>query len=131
MDTDHEQYRVELTRAIMRMMQSWGLSTRDIHTALGLDIPFRQMERFNMGMAFPDNDDINERIEHLVGISEGLRTAYPHNASAGINWLKKPINRLGNRPPLTAIVNDGLAGIKMVRAELDCTFGWEQTNQAF
>lgn len=131
MNTDDEQYRIELTRAIMRMMHSWGLSSRDIHNALGLDTPFRQMERFNTGMAFPDTDDLNERIEHLVGISEGLRTAYPHNTSAGISWLKKPINRLGNRPPLTAIVTDGLAGIKMVRAELDCTFGWEQTNLAY
>jgi hypothetical protein len=131
MNTDDENYRRELTRAIMKLMNSWGLSARDIHTALGLEIPFRQMERYNTGTAFPDNDDLNERIEHLVGISEGLRTAYPHSPKAGVFWLQKPHIRLGHRAPLVAIVNDGLSGMKMVRAELDCTFGWEQTNLAY
>ena len=131
MNTDDENYRKELTRAIMRMMMGWGLSPRDIHTALGLEVPFRQMQRFTTGVAFPECEDLDEKIEHLVGISEGLRTAYPHSSRAGVFWLQKPHNRLGNRAPLAAIVNDGLSGMKMVRAELDCTFGWEQTNLAY
>ncbi len=125
-------YRLELTRSIMNLLMDWGLSPRDIVNVLEIKgVSVRHIERYRRTTPFPEDPALDEKIEHLVGISEGLRTAYPHSRQAGKNWLQKPQPRLGRRAPLAVIVNEGLNGIKSVRAELDCAFAWDQVNKGF
>ncbi|HHJ19130.1 MAG TPA: hypothetical protein ENJ84_04790 [Gammaproteobacteria bacterium] len=125
MSTEQQQAaRKELTQGLMTMMEGWGLSLDDIRTVLAIPVPVRKMDKFRRSEAFPDEEEVNKRIEHIVGIAEGLNTAHPTNNRMVIHWLKQPNRKFNKRPPLESIVKDGLAGIVKVRAEVDCTFAW-------
>ncbi|HLO27512.1 MAG TPA: antitoxin Xre/MbcA/ParS toxin-binding domain-containing protein, partial [Anaerolineales bacterium] len=63
-----------------------------------------------------------ERIEHLVGIADALRTSYPRNAYMASIWMNRINHRFDNRTPLAAMLEDGLNGIIAVRTHLDCAY---------
>lgn len=122
---------VEITRQIMRILDEWELSGKDIIKLLGLPskIRLRNLDRFRDGEAFPASQTTCERIEHIAGIADALRTSFPRNAHMGILWMHTPHRRFQNLPPLTLLSEQGLEGLRMVRSELDCAFSWEDTLQ--
>ena len=117
---------VELTQAIMGILDSWGLPAAQqiILLALPEKTPTRALRRYRDSTPFPDTSAVRERLEHIVGIYDALRTTYPHNPSMGAMWIKQPNRRFEDRSPLRAMVDDGMPGILKVRAHLDCTFDW-------
>ena len=121
--------RVILTNHIMQLLDSWGASGPQKIILLGLpeDMRARKLERYRQNEAFPDTDIVNEHLEHLVGIADALRTSYPRNVEMCSLWLKKPHKRLENRTPLSVMTEKGLRGIIQVRAQLDCSFAWQQS----
>ena len=123
---------VEITRQIMRILDEWELSGKDIIKLLGLPnkIRLRNLDRFRDGEAFPESQTTFERIEHIAGIADALRTSFPRNAHMGILWMHTPHRRFQNQPPLTLLSEQGLKGLRMVRSELDCAFSWDDTLQA-
>ena len=124
--------RRKLTQSIMFLLSDWGLSPKDICSVLEIPgVKARHIDRFHRGDVFPDLPDVNQRIEHLIGIAEGLRLAYPHNYRMGKHWLTQRNRRCGNRPPLELIVTDGVNGLVNVRAQIDCTFAWSEIDSAF
>ena len=123
--------RVELTRNIMGMLEDWGLTLEHIKAVMGLETPLRKMDRFRRDTAFPDEETVNTRIRHIVGIAEGLRTAYPQNSAMARVWLQRPHRKFAKRAPLEVMVCDGMDGLIYVRAEVDCTFAWQATNEGF
>ncbi|MEJ2115258.1 MAG: MbcA/ParS/Xre antitoxin family protein [Gammaproteobacteria bacterium] len=122
---------VEITRQIMRILDEWELSGKDIIKLLGLPSKtrLRYLDRFRDGEAFPASQTTYERIEHIAGIADALRTSFPRNAHMGILWMHTPHRRFQNQPPLTLLSEQGLNGLRMVRSELDCAFSWEDTLQ--
>jgi hypothetical protein len=73
---------------------------------------------------------VRERVEHLLGIAEALRTAYPHNRQAGAIWLNRVNYRFDDRTPLAAMVEDGIVEILAVRMHLDCAYDWHVSGPA-
>lgn len=122
-----KQERTVLTNTTMALLDDWGLGAADIINVLGLpsSTRFRQLEHYRRDTPFPSDEQIMLRIEHLIGIADALRTTYPLNARIGVVWMRKPHRRLAQRTPLTVIVEDGLDGLRSVRAELDCAYSWE------
>jgi hypothetical protein len=120
--------RVEITRAIVTLLDEWGVEARDQVRllALPLDTKPRQMRRYRENTPLPDEPAIWERVEHLTGIAEALRTSYPHSRHAGAIWLKRANYRFDDRTPLAAMVEDGVAGILAVRRHLDCAYDWQR-----
>jgi hypothetical protein len=121
--------RIALTRAVMAMLDDWGLASTEIIQLLGLPSKtrLRQLEHFRHNKPFPDNEQIMMRIEHLVGIADALRTSYPRNARMGTIWLRRPHRRLSYRTPLATMIEGGVKGLRSVRAELDCAYSWERS----
>ena len=68
-----------------------------------------------------------ERLEHIVGIADALRTTFPRNYRMASQWMLSPHKRFDGMSPTAVIVSKGLRGLMMVRAQLDCSFAWEQT----
>jgi hypothetical protein len=66
-----------------------------------------------------------QRVEHVAGIVEALRTAYPMNASMRDRWVYNPCRRFKGNSPLSAIMTQGLNGLINARIEIDCAYGWE------
>lgn len=118
--------RIELTRAIVGLLDDWGLRDADKIRLLALPQSTRPraMRRYADSTPFPDVPEVNERIEHLVGIADALRTAHPRNAAGGTMWLNRCNYRFDHRSPLTAMLDDGLEGIMAVRVHLDCAWDW-------
>ena len=118
--------RAALARSIMSILDKWGLSASEQVRLLNLPdkTPTRMLRRYRDDTPLPDTKEVNERVEHIVGIADALRTSYPHNPSMGLVWMKQKNKRFQRRAPVSVMVEDGLDGIVTVRSHLDCAFDW-------
>jgi hypothetical protein len=118
--------RAALARGIMSILDKWGLSASDQVRLLNLPdkTPTRMLRRYRDDTPLPDTREVNERVEHIIGIADALRTSYPHNPSMGLVWMKQKNKRFQRRAPVSVMVEDGLEGIVTIRSHLDCAFDW-------
>ena len=118
--------RIELTRAIVHILDDWGLSAAQQIALLALPENTRPgaFRQFRQNTPLPMDEAVLERIEHVIGIADALRTSYPHNARMAGIWLNRVNHRFDNRTPLAAMLEDGLAGLLAVRVHLDCAYDW-------
>lgn len=126
MDLSPEQ-RLELTSLIIQMLDDWGVGDADKVEMLALpdDTRTRAIRGMREGVRpLPESEDINERIEHLLGIADALRTSNPLNEKAGAMWMQRRNSRFKDRAPVHAMIEDGLNGIMAVRVLLDCAWDW-------
>jgi len=117
---------LSLTKMIMGILDSWGLNTRQQHQFLAFSkkVPVRGMRRFQEDRAFPDEEAVKQRVEHIVGIHHALHTTYPHNPAMGPLWIKTVNKRFNNQSPIKVMLDEGLAGVVRVRTHLDCAYDW-------
>lgn len=120
---------VQITKHIMRILDEWGLSGKDAISILALptNTRIRHLERFRDGDPLPDTCEITERIEHIAGIADALRTSFPRNAHMAIVWMHTPHKRFQNQTPIQILADRGLSGLRVIRAELDCAFAWDES----
>lgn len=119
---------ITLTTRIMEILDGWGMSSVDIISLLALPdkTPTRALRRYRENTPFPITPELNERIEHIIGITEALRTSYPHNPQMGKMWIRQRSKKLQNQIPLQIIVENGLNGIIEIRKHLDCSYDWHK-----
>lgn len=119
---------ITLTTKIMEILDGWGMSSAEIISLLALPekTPTRALRRYRENTPFPVTSELNERIEHIVGITEALRTSYPHNPQMGKMWIRQRSKKLQNQIPLQIIVESGLEGIIAIRKHLDCSYDWHK-----
>ena len=127
MDKLSKEEGLSLTKMIIGILDSWGLNIRQQHTLLAFSkkVPVRGMRRFQEDQAFPNETDLNTRLDHIVGIHHALRTTYPHNPAMGPLWLKTRNKRFANQSPITLMLEEGITGVVRVRSHLDCAYDWE------
>ena len=119
---------VNLTTRIMDILDGWGMSSAEIIELLALPekTPTRALRRYRENTPFPITPELNERIEHIIGITDALRTSYPHNPQMGKMWIRQRSKKLQNKIPLQIIVENGLEGVVEVRKHLDCSYDWHK-----
>lgn len=124
------QKRLALTNVIMDILNNWRVKAADQIKIL--DLPkgtrTRYLRRYHENTPLPDEPNVMERAEHLIGIADALRTAYPLNYEMGAYWINTPNRRFENRPPLEIIIKGGLDGLMSVRVHLDCAYAWSLTD---
>lgn len=125
--------RLALTQSIMELLDDWKLMAKDKIALLGLpdDVRVRHIEQYRLDKAFPDTDQVNEHLVHIVGIADALRTSYPRNFEMGTIWLKQSHKRLNNKPPIEIMITEGLSGLRKVRGILDCSYEWNMTGSSY
>ncbi|MCG6887591.1 MAG: DUF2384 domain-containing protein [Proteobacteria bacterium] len=118
--------RAALARVVMTILDNWGLNAAQQVTLLNLPdkTPTRMLRRYRDDTPLPDTREVNERVEHIIGIVDALRTTYPHNPSMGQVWMKQKNKRFSRRAPVHVMVEDGLDGLVAVRSHLDCAYDW-------
>jgi hypothetical protein len=128
-----EAERVALSRAIVELLNQWDVDGADQINLLGLpsDTKPRALRRYYENTALPNTPDVNERLDHLLGIADALRTSNPRNAAAGSIWLHSVNYRFDNRTPLDAMIQDGLGGLLAVRTHLDCAYDWNLSGSRY
>jgi hypothetical protein len=129
---DDKPQRVLLTNHIMQLLDSWGTSGDQKIILLGLpeDMRARKLERYRQDEAFPDTDEINQHMEHILGIADALRTSFPRNVEMCSRWMQQPHKRFNNQPPISVMIDKGLAGLIQVRSQLDCSFAWQASGSS-
>lgn len=128
-----EEERIALSRRIVELLDHWGVSDKDQITLLGLppDTKPRFLRRYYENTPLPNSPEINERIDHLLGIADALRTSNPRSATADVIWLHSVNYRFENRMPLDAMIQDGIGGLLAVRTHLDCAYDWNLSGSRY
>jgi uncharacterized protein (DUF2384 family) len=124
------QDRVALTHVVMHLLDEWGVPPEGQIAVLGLPAGTkpRALRRYREETPLPDDAAVNERIEHLLGIADALRTTFPRNGHMGPRWMNRPHRRFQQRSPVAILVEDGLQGLIAVRSDLDCAYAWSQSS---
>lgn len=119
---------IALTIRIMETLDSWGMSSAEIISLIALPekTPTRALRRYRENTAFPLSPELEERINHIIGITDALRTSYPHNPHMGKMWMRQRSKKLNNQIPLQIITENGLQGIVEIRKHLDCSYDWHK-----
>lgn len=120
--------RVELTRAVMRYLDTWKLSSEQVLILLNLpeSVRTRQLSHFRNGVkAFPDEKITWICVDHIIGICDALRTTYPFSDEMRLSWMRKPHRRFKQQTPLDLMLKEGVSGLLKVRIDVDCAFGWK------
>ena len=117
-----------LTQGIMSILDNWNISVDQALTVLGLSNKGkkRHIQGYRMGeRAFPETDELLTRIDHIIGISDALRTTFPFSNQMRLLWLRKPHRRFQKNTPLNVILTDNTPnGLLKVRMEVDCAYGY-------
>ena len=135
MSDNDDQKSSHLAIKLIALLNDWGVSNADkvILLALPVGTKPRAIQHFQQGAPFPEDKNVQERVEHFIGIAEALRLAYPRNLQGGKLWLHRPNRHFNKRTPLSVMIEDGLAGIAAVRMRIDCSYDWlidEQKNKS-
>jgi len=119
-----EDPRVKLTRYIMNLLDEWELNAEQQVGVLALPdgTRTRVLRSFREDTPFPETDDVNKRIEHILAIDDALHTTYPHSSKMGQLWMRRAHRRFRQRTPVNTIIEDGLQGLVSVRMHLDCSY---------
>ncbi len=119
---------VALTVRIMEILDDWGMSSAEIISLIALPdkTPTRALRRYRENTAFPVSIELDERVRHIIGITDALRTSYPHNPHMGKMWIRQRSKKLNNQVPLQIIIENGLEGIIEIRKHLDCSYDWHK-----
>ena len=120
--------KIELTLLIMNMLDEWGVSNQNKVTLLSLNgiVKSRAIGRYYNGEPLPDEPAVFERIDHLLGIADALRTSYPLNGYMAAYWLNQKNNRFDNMTPLNYMLDGDGQNVIAVRAHLDCGWDWNR-----
>ena len=130
MSNERTQARSDITQAVMALLDSWQLDTKEIQAVLNLPetMRARALNKFREGAdSLPEDPVVLRRAGYLLRISDALRTTYPLNPRMSGRWVRQGHRRFGRRSPLSIILRDGESGLIAVLSELDCTFSWDLT----
>ena len=106
-----------ISQAVMQYIDSWKLSNEETISILGLDakIRTRHLQHYRSGeRVLPQDKEIMQRVEHIVGIADALRTTFPFSDQMRLMWLRKPHRRFRKNTPLAVILEKGLNGLMKV-----------------
>ena len=128
MSEKKQQALMDISRAVMGLLDSWQLDDKQMHQLLNMPdtVKPRAMGRYRRCESpLPDAPETLKRAHYLLRIADALRTAYPMNPRMSGRWIHQRQRRFGSRTPLSMILEDGEAGLVVVLSELDCTFAWD------
>lgn len=130
MSDEKQQALLQITQAVMGLLDAWELNTAEMQQILLLpeNVRARAFQKFRDGnQVFPDDENTLRRATYLLRIADALRTTYPRNPKMAGRWVRQRHRRFGRRTPLAMILDGGETGLIAVLSELDCTFSWDLT----
>ena len=118
-----------LAGMIIQLLDAWEIDSarQIIFLSLPEKTPLRAIRKYRKNTPFPENDELNEKVKHIIGIADALRTTFPRNSQMGSQWMNKPHRRLEGQTPVRVMFEQGVKGFIAVRSQLDCAFAWEDS----
>ncbi len=127
MENEHSNEKMLIiTGKVINYLDQWQLSAEEILNILGLpEIKPRHLSHYRKAeKPLPQTPEVYQRIDHIVGIADALRTTFPFSDKMRLMWLRKPHRRFNRKTPLSVILDEGVNGLMRVRIEVDCAYGW-------
>ena len=120
------------SKKLMEVLLTWNVNSTQQINLIGLPEKTRgrHLQRYLENEALPETDETSERLRHLLGIADALRTSYPHSELMSAVWLNTPHRRFKNQKPIDVMIDQGIPGIILVREHLDCAFDWRSDEKA-
>lgn len=109
--------KVAVSQMISRLFEHWRLNDSDRAALLG---HLEQQPTVNEAVA---SNESAERIGHLLAIHAHLRTLFPQNLDVAYGWMSAPNRALGDQTPVSVVREQGLDGLRAVRAYLEHAVG--------
>ncbi len=124
-DLGHDQ-RVELTRAVFRVLRGWEVPEGSIGPLLGLPtgLKKRHLNRYRLGSPLPDDPQIFARALLLLKIDAALKQLFPHSELAANLWVTTPRAKSGNELPLDIMLRQGIEGMRRIESGLHNLERW-------
>ena len=121
-----QQEREQLAVLVMDVLKEWNIRDEIQLELLGLPAKTanRELTKFSRGKALPDDEQLLQRVVHLLGIHHALGVVFPLNRKMAAFWLTTANRHFGGAP-LTVMLEEGLSGMDQVWRHLDCTRNWE------
>lgn len=128
LQTFSSEQKIEFTKSIMAMLDNWGVSHENKILLLDLppEIRTRAVRRFYIDKPLPETGEVLQRLDHLLGIADAIRTSFPLNGQMAAFWLNKKNNRFDDMTPLDFMLQGGTENVIAIRAHLDCAWDWKQ-----
>jgi len=119
-------HNIESTQAVMHALDDWKLGGEQILSVMALpdNIKVRHLSLYRNSQAFPETEEVTERLRHVLGIIDALSTSYPTNPRMSLFWMTRNSKKFQNRAPIQVIIEDGLEGLITIRKHLDCSYDW-------
>lgn len=107
-----------------RLFEIWNLTATEQASLLGTPLALEA----TLGVRCADqtafiNEEVSERLGHLVSIHAKLRTLFPMNRELAYRWMSTNNNAFDGRTPLAVVQDHGVEGMRMIRAYLDHQIG--------
>ena len=121
-----DQRRRDLSRTVMGLLESWGVSPEQQIVLLGLpaDTRPRKLKQYQEDTPLPDSDELTVRIHYLLSIQKEMDKMFPHNPMAADYWVTTPNRFFNQRTPLDLMLSEGLNGLRMVIEHLRGSGDW-------
>ncbi|MGD8999453.1 MAG: DUF2384 domain-containing protein [Granulosicoccaceae bacterium] len=119
--------RQSLARETMRILNDWQVPPELQVILLGLpeNTKPRALNRFRAGEdIFAEDEQTLKRLSCIIGMSQALQSAFPHNPDMARYWATSPSRFLGDRTPLDIMVSHGLEGMQNLLDQLNGDHSW-------
>jgi len=122
-----ESTRLRMANQVMEQFELWHvpLDAQLVLLALPDTVRKRHLHKFGKDEPLPDDVNVMERAEHIIGIADALRTYFPSSAHARSRFIRSNSKKFSKATPLQIMVNDGVSGLIRIRTHLDCTYAWD------
>lgn len=100
----------------------WGLDGEQQQVLLGAPGRRRRSRRARVP-ELPESERV-ERLQLIIAIDRMLSQTFPQASLLADLWVTTPHAMLGNRTPLTVMLEQGTAGMTSIRELLDGRGGW-------
>jgi hypothetical protein len=111
----------------MRILNDWQVPPELQVILLGLpeNTKPRALNRFRAGEdIFAEDEQTLKRLSCIIGMSQALQSAFPHNPDMARYWATSPSRFLGDRTPLDIMVSHGLEGMQNLLDQLNGDHSW-------
>jgi hypothetical protein len=121
------EYRADLARTLLRILDNWGLTGEQQVSLLGLPegTPARAINKFAYGTPFPDDYESLQRANYLLAIQNAVESLFPHNTTAANYWMTTPSHYFVNHTPLDIMLSEGVEGMQRVLNYLNGVEDWD------
>lgn len=122
-----EQSRLAPGRAVMGVLDAWGIDARHRPALLGLpdNTCARRLNQYRRAATpLPDDETVLLRVHYILTIHDAVETMHPRNPHCGHYWVTTRNRFFTDNTPLEVMLEGGVEGMRRLVDHLNGTGEW-------